>query len=91
MFVDTQAAWIGAGFLGQGLFGARFLVQWLHSEAHGRSVIPKVFWYLSIAGGAILLGYAVHREEPVFIIGESVTLLVFLRNLQLLPRHPGRN
>lgn len=84
-----QAAWIGMGFFGQALFGARFLVQWLHSEARGKSIVPKVFWYLSVAGGAVLLSYAIHRDEPVFIIGESVTLLVFLRNLQLLRRPSG--
>lgn len=83
---ESQACWIGAGFLAQALFGARFLVQWLYSEARGRSVVPAVFWYLSAAGGAILLAYAIHRGEPVFIVGEAVTLSIFLRNLQLLRR-----
>jgi lipid-A-disaccharide synthase-like uncharacterized protein len=82
MSVDTL--WVGAGLAGQALFGARFLVQWLYSEARGKSVIPGVFWYLSVAGGVILLTYAIHRREPVFIIGESITLLIFLRNLQML-------
>lgn len=87
---ESQACWIGAGFLAQALFGARFLVQWLYSEAHGRSLVPKVFWYLSAIGGAILLSYAIHRGEPVFIVGEATTLLIFLRNLQLLPRRGDR-
>jgi lipid-A-disaccharide synthase-like uncharacterized protein len=90
MSIDNQTIWIGAGFVGQALFGARLLVQWLCSEAHGKSVIPNVFWYLSVAGGIVLLSYAIHREDPVFIIGESVTLMVFLRNLQLLFRHRGK-
>ncbi|WP_445143506.1 lipid-A-disaccharide synthase N-terminal domain-containing protein [Dyella sp. Tek66A03] len=51
-----------------------------------KSVIPGAFWYLSVAGGSIILCYAIHRREPVFFIGESVTLLVFLRNLHLLKR-----
>jgi len=89
--MTLDSMWVGAGLVGQALFGARFLVQWLHSEARGKSVIPGVFWYLSVAGGVILLSYAIHRREPVFIIGESVTLLIFLRNLQMLhkPTHPG--
>lgn len=84
MAIDSQAVWVGAGMAGQALFGARFVCQWLFSEVRGKSVIPLVFWYLSVAGGAILLSYAIHRGDPVFIIGESVTLLIFLRNLQLL-------
>ncbi|MGH8214306.1 MAG: lipid-A-disaccharide synthase N-terminal domain-containing protein [Rhodanobacteraceae bacterium] len=84
--MDAQMLWIAAGVLAQGLFGARFLVQWLHSEAHGRSLVPRVFWYLSVAGGVILLAYAIHRREPVFIGGEAMTLLIFLRNLQMVSR-----
>ncbi|WP_426663730.1 lipid-A-disaccharide synthase N-terminal domain-containing protein [Rhodanobacter aciditrophus] len=87
---ESQACWTGAGFLAQALFGARFLVQWLYSEARGRSLVPAVFWYLSAIGGAILLGYAIHRSEPVFVAGEATTLLIFLRNLQLLPRRGSR-
>lgn len=87
---QNQALWFSAGFLGQALFGARFLLQWLYSEAHGRSVVPAAFWYLSTIGGAILLSYAVHRGERVFIVGEATTLLIFLRNLQLLPRRGDR-
>lgn len=89
MTIDTL--WVGAGLAGQALFGARFLVQWLYSESRGKSVIPDAFWYLSVAGGVILLSYAIHKREPVFIIGETITLLIFLRNLQMLrKRHdPG--
>ncbi|MEO6967301.1 MAG: lipid-A-disaccharide synthase N-terminal domain-containing protein [Rhodanobacteraceae bacterium] len=90
MSTVSQTVWIGAGFVGQALFGARFLVQWLYSEARGKSVFPRAFWYLSVAAGAILLCYAIHREEPVFIVGESVTLLVFLRNLHLLLWPPDK-
>lgn len=88
MLTGNQELWIAIGFLGQALFGARFLLQWLSSEATGRSVIPKAFWYLSVAGGVVLLSYAIHRRDPVFIIGEFVTLLIFCRNLQLLIQRP---
>jgi lipid-A-disaccharide synthase-like uncharacterized protein len=78
--------WVVLGFAGQFLFGSRFVVQWLASERAGRSVIPRLFWYLSIAGGAVLLGYAIHRHDPVFIVGQGVGLLVYVRNLMLLRR-----
>jgi len=86
MTLTEQTLWLSIGFAGQALFGARFLVQWLYSESHGRSVIPTVFWYFSVAGGVVLLAYAIHRKEPVFIAGETLTLMIFLRNLQMLRR-----
>ncbi|RUL74545.1 lipid-A-disaccharide synthase N-terminal domain-containing protein [Dyella choica] len=88
MTLDNQTLWIGAGMLGQLLFGVRFLVQWLYSEARGQSLIPPAFWYLSVAGGVVVLSYAIHQREMVFIIGESVTLVIFLRNLIMLRKQP---
>jgi lipid-A-disaccharide synthase-like uncharacterized protein len=88
VLLSPQALWVGAGLAGQALFGVRFLVQWLYSESRGQSLIPPVFWYLSVAGGVILLSYAIHQREAVFIIGESVTLAIFLRNLIMLRRAP---
>ena len=78
--------WVVLGFAGQMLFGSRFLVQWLASEKAGRSVVPQLFWYLSIGGGLFLLGYAVHRHDPVFILGQGAGLIVYVRNLMLLRR-----
>lgn len=78
----SGAVWLIIGFIGQGIFAARFLVQWLCSEYRKRSVFPMLFWYASIAGGAILLGYAIHKRDPVFIVGQAGGLLVYLRNLQ---------
>ena len=50
------------GFIGQGLFASRFIVQWLYSEKVGESSIPITFWYLSIFGGIGLLTYAIIYE-----------------------------
>ncbi|HYO46848.1 MAG TPA: lipid-A-disaccharide synthase N-terminal domain-containing protein [Gemmatimonadota bacterium] len=79
-------AWLVVGFLGQACFFSRFLVQWMASERAGRSLVPRAFWYLSIAGGMIVLTYAIWRRDPVFILGQSVGLFVYLRNLILLRR-----
>ena len=76
--------WVVFGILGQLLFMARFLVQWICSERRGTSYIPVVFWYLSIIGAIILLTYALYRKDPVFILGQSVGLIVYLRNLMLI-------
>ncbi len=79
-------SWICLGFLGQALFASRFLVQWVHSEKHKKSLIPHLFWYLSISGGAVLLTYAIHLRDPVFIVGQSSGLLVYSRNIFLIRR-----
>jgi lipid-A-disaccharide synthase-like uncharacterized protein len=79
-------AWLVIGFLGQACFFSRFLVQWMASERAGRSLVPRAFWYLSIAGGVIVLTYAIWRRDPVFIAGQSGGLFVYLRNLVLLRR-----
>lgn len=79
--MDKTTVWLVIGFIGQALFSARFIVQWLHSEREKRSVFPVAFWYFSIAGGVILLAYAIYRKDPVFIVGQLTGLLIYLRNL----------
>ena len=74
------------GFLGQGLFASRFIVQWIYSERKGESSIPIIFWYLSIAGGIGLLIYAIFRQDPVIITGQSFGILIYIRNLYLIHR-----
>jgi lipid-A-disaccharide synthase-like uncharacterized protein len=77
------------GFLGQALFSARFIVQWIHSERHKKSVIPVAFWWFSLSGGVVLLSYALWRGDPVFIAGQSGGLLIYLRNLYFIRRTNG--
>lgn len=78
--------WVAIGFVGQACFFTRFLVQWVVSERRGRSVVPRSFWYFSIAGSLIVLSYAIWRRDPVFIAGQSMGLVVYVRNLVLLGR-----
>ncbi len=79
--MNTTTVWLAIGFLGQALFSLRFIVQWLQSERLRRSVIPVAFWYFSLAGGTTLLAYALYREDPVFIVGQGMGLIIYLRNL----------
>ena len=72
------------GFIGQGLFASRFIVQWIYSESLKKSVIPIQFWYLSILGGLALLTYAIFRKDPVIILGQSFGVLIYARNLYLI-------
>lgn len=75
--------WIIIGFFGQFLFFMRFIVQWLASEKHGRVVVPKMFWYLSIAGTLVILAYSVHINDIVFIIAQILSLFIYARNIML--------
>jgi lipid-A-disaccharide synthase-like uncharacterized protein len=78
--------WLAVGLLGQGAFFARFLVQWLASERAGQSYIPMSFWYLSLVGSLILLVYAIHRAEPVFLLGQLPNAFVYVRNIMLVKK-----
>ena len=78
--------WVVIGFVGQFTFAARFIVQWISSERRKSSYIPVQFWYLSLVGGAITTAYAVHRRDPVFIVGSASGLIVYVRNLMLIEK-----
>lgn len=83
----AEAIWIVIGFSGQMLFMMRFLVQWVVSERAKQSVIPIAFWYFSLGGGTVLLSYAIYRQDPVFIMGQSLGMFIYLRNLLLIRSH----
>ncbi len=78
--------WIVFGTVAQAMFFARFLVQWLASERAGVSYVPVAFWYLSLVGAGMMVVYAIHREEPIFLVGQAVGWFVYARNLMLLRR-----
>lgn len=83
----TSVPWMVLGFFAQGLFAARFVVQWVKSERARRSIIPNSFWYFSIAGSLLLLGYAIHKRDAVFILGQAAGTIVYTRNVYLIRRH----
>lgn len=87
--MSEEQVWLIVGFTGQLFFTARFLVQWLTSERARRSIVPKAFWYFSVGGGITILCYAIHREDPVFIVGQASGLLIYLRNIYFLSRESG--
>ena len=82
----TEFWWVAFGLFGQLMFTGRFLVQWIASERARKSVMPVVFWYFSLAGGVILLAYAIYRVDPVFILGQALGVFIYARNLWLIKR-----
>jgi lipid-A-disaccharide synthase-like uncharacterized protein len=89
VFVAQLDWWVALGFVAQLMFTARFAVQWIASERENRMVIPLAFWFFSIGGGLLLLVYAIHRRDPVFIAGQAFGVFVYGRNLYFELRDRG--
>ncbi|SOB94872.1 lipid-A-disaccharide synthase N-terminal domain-containing protein [Rhodobacter maris] len=81
---SVELWWVIFGFAAQAMFTARFLVQWIASERARDSVMPVAFWYFSLAGGVMLLAYALYRADPVFVLGQALGVVIYSRNLWLI-------
>lgn len=88
--LSKVSLWLVIGFTSQAVFTARFLVQWIASERKRDSVVPVAFWWLSLVGGTMLLSYAVHKRDPVFVVGQSAGVFIYVRNLMLVSRKAAR-
>jgi lipid-A-disaccharide synthase-like uncharacterized protein len=86
---DQPLVWLVLGTVGQTLWVGRFPLQWLLSEQRGESHFPRAFWWLSLIGNGLLLAYALHLRDPLFVLGFLPGPFVQVRNL-LLARHGSR-
>ncbi len=82
--------WVCLGIFAQLLFFGRWIVQWFASEKKKKSTVPALFWYFSVVGGLLLLAYAIHKQDPVFILGQSAGSVIYLRNIYLIHKHKNR-
>lgn len=82
--IKDDPFWALVGFAGQAVFFSRFFFQWLASEKRKQSFIPIHFWYLSIVGSVMVLAYAIHLLNPVFIVAYGTGVLIYIRNLTLI-------
>lgn len=80
-------AWLALGFFAQTMFSMRFVIQWVASERVKRSIVPETFWYFSMAGGVLLLAYAIKRADPVFILGQALGVVIYARNIYFIWTH----
>jgi lipid-A-disaccharide synthase-like uncharacterized protein len=85
-WMTPERVWLVIGFLGQGLFASRFIIQWFKSERERRSVIPVAFWYCSLFGGIVTLAYTIHLQSIPLSLGQASGLIVYSRNLWLISR-----
>lgn len=87
---SADLAWFVTGLVGEFVFLMRFVVQWIASERKKRTVVPVVFWHLSLAGTFMVLAYAVHQMDPVFMLAYSLNMVIYVRNLSIARRHPAQ-
>lgn len=71
------------GFIAQGLFSARILVQWIMSERARRVVSPTVFWILSLIASFIFFIYGWMREDFSIMLGQVIGYYVYIWNLKV--------
>lgn len=80
----AEPIWIYCiGFLAQGFFSARILVQWLMSEKARRVLSPTVFWVLSIIGSYLLCIYGWLRDDFAIVLGQCISYYIYLWNLDI--------
>ena len=76
--------WKLVGYLGVFLFAGRWFVQLYASRKQRSVVMPRMFWYMSIAGSLLLLSYFTFgRNDSVGILANAFPLSVALYNLYL--------
>src|SRR5262245_49569116 len=84
---NDSTYWLIFGFVGNAAFFSRFLIQWISSVRAGQRGIPVAFWHLSLVGSAILLIYAIHKRDPVFVLAYLPNAFVYIRNLMLIKKN----
>jgi lipid-A-disaccharide synthase-like uncharacterized protein len=75
------ALWLGIGFFGQVLFTGRMVVQWVASERKGKSVVPPLFWWMSLIGSLLLLAYFFWRRDPIGLLGQAFGSFIYVKNI----------
>jgi lipid-A-disaccharide synthase-like uncharacterized protein len=76
--------WKLIGYLGVSLFAGRWFVQMYASRSRGRSVVPRIFWYMSISGSLLLLVYFTFgKNDSVGILSNLFPAGVAMYNLWL--------
>lgn len=80
--------WVAFGFLAQGVFAGRMIVQWYASEKAKASIVPNVFWWMSLVGSSMCIIYFIWRKEPVGIMGQATGWIIYVRNLWMIYGKP---
>ena len=84
-------AWKLIGLTGALMFGGRWLVQFIASRRQGKPVIPRAFWYMSIAGSLMTLSYFIFsaKQDAVGVLQNLFPSFTAIYSLYLDIRHRG--
>jgi len=85
--IIRDPVWASIALIGQLTFGGRFVLQWIASEYKKKSHVPIAFWFISLVGSLILLIYSIHIKNPIFMLGFSLNMLIYVRNLHLIYKY----
>lgn len=80
---DIPVGLIVFGVAGQFTFTLRFIYQWWYSRKAGQSVLPFMFWIISLTGSGMIISYAIIRHDPVLIFGQATGFIVYARNIMI--------
>jgi lipid-A-disaccharide synthase-like uncharacterized protein len=86
-----MSPWKLIGLTGALMFGLRWVVQFVASRRAQRPVIPRAFWYMSLAGSAMTLSYFLfsHKQDAVGIVQNLFPTFTAAYSLWLDIRHRG--
>ncbi|MGI6231767.1 MAG: lipid-A-disaccharide synthase N-terminal domain-containing protein [Prevotella sp.] len=71
------------GFLAQGFFSARILIQWVLSERARHIVSPNLYWVCSLIGSILLFSYGWMRDDFSIILGQLISYYIYIWNLNI--------
>jgi len=88
---SSEMIWMLIGLLGQLVFFSRWIIQWIVSEKHFKSIIPTPFWWCSLFGGLITFAYAYHIKSFPFMLAQFTGIIIYLRNIYLIIKASNNN
>ena len=89
-FGVTLTPWKLIGYLGLALFSCRWIVQLYSSRVEGRPTVPRTFWYMSVTGSLLMLGYFTFgKNDSIGILSNLFPMLIAGYNLYLDFRGSG--
>ncbi len=80
--MDSNWLIYALGFLAQGLFSARMIVQWIISEKEKRATSPTIYWILSLIASLLFFIYGWLRQDFAIMLGQVISYYIYIWNLR---------
>lgn len=79
--MDNQPWYFILGFVAQGLFSIRVLIQWILSEKAKKVVSPTIYWQISLFASFLFSIYGWLRGDFAIILGQIFSYYIYIWNL----------